>query len=281
MSIDGFAILALCNTPQISCTILRLHLRKCGRHGLKLIFTNWNRKRWPEPCQLNVMPTLLITINSVLYNSFHSNLRVQWINWAKWMDMYFWWCKSCTEGQSTSTRCIHHWNVSTQNKTSFPMYGCSWDFSTNLCRKGLLSSIGCLMMGHCKSTNWLHKDRSEVYAERSMNCPHENHENNILGIATFMQKLTTSTDGPVKCTATMQGWKFKKSTLLEKNHRKKRVESYSTSVAESSNGSRVHFQSFFIMIFLWQGSLFKFSSILCFCTFCRSSLLGDKFYRKF
>ena len=41
----------------------------------------------------------------------------------------------------------------------------------------------------------------------------------------------TSRDGPVKCTETRQGWKHKKTVVLQKNRGKERLEAYSTSVA--------------------------------------------------
>ena len=51
-----------------------------------------------------------------------------------------------------------------------------------------------------------------------------------LGVKNFLQKFT-SRDGPVKSTETKQGYKHKKTTLLQKNCGKERPEGYSTSVA--------------------------------------------------
>ena len=38
-----------------------------------------------------------------------------------------------------------------------------------------------------------------------------------LGVKNFLQNLSTSKEGPVKSTETQQGWKHKKTTLLQKN----------------------------------------------------------------
>ena len=44
-----------------------------------------------------------------------------------------------------------------------------------------------------------------------------------IGVQFLSVNLTTSKDGPVKSTETRQGWKLKKTTLLQKSHGKERV----------------------------------------------------------
>ena len=53
-----------------------------------------------------------------------------------------------------------------------------------------------------------------------------------LWVKNFCYKLTKSRDGPVKSTETRQGWKHKKSTLLQKNCGKAKLENNSTSVPD-------------------------------------------------
>ena len=74
-------------------------------------------------------------------------------------------------------------------------------------------------------------------------------------------------------TGTRQGRKPQKTTLLQKNRIKKRLEDHSTPFAQSGNSCTciVVFQSFFTTIFLQQSSLPVFSSLPCFCTFNRLS----------
>ena len=59
--------------------------------------------------------------------------------------------------------------------------------------------------------------------------------------------ITTRRDGTVKGTEETQGLKHRKTTLLQKNHDKERLEDYSTSVACLGNRSRVVFMTMHIL----------------------------------
>ena len=97
----------------------------------------------------------------------------------------------------------------------------------------------------------------------------------------FLSILTISRNGPVKSTETRQERKDKKTTLLQKNYGRERLEDYSTSVAYLGNRSRAVFQSFFATIFCSRVVFLCFHSCLVSVRFTGPSLLVVNFYRNF
>ena len=67
--------------------------------------------------------------------------------------------------------------------------------------------------------------------------------------------------------------KRNKIILLQKSYGKKKTGDYSTSVAQSGNRSRVVFQYFFTMIFLYQDSLLHFHPFLVSVVNCYTKFL--------
>ena len=56
--------------------------------------------------------------------------------------------------------------------------------------------------------------------------PHNSKDNKRWGVKNFLTRLTTSRNGPVISTETRQGWKHRKTTLLQKNGGRKTPEDY-------------------------------------------------------